>query len=323
MNENHDIHENQETQGMPSVINDDNGNDSKKIDCDTAGDLLPLYVDEVLSSSSAALVEAHLAECESCTEKVNALKKETAVKDYDGAKPMKKFKKQFRRHKIITGVLIAICVIFLVGIFLRVYHYDYTYDQLKKDIEVVSDSDGHVRVVYNGDKILFTNHKYVLTGIKDGKAQYTLVFYETVGAYDLYCYYFKSPPLMMRPYHEEGRKFELVKICPNDKEYNWYCHICENDERYIENLSLYDTGFVSYMGLYNDNYSGGIDHIYNYDKPNPYTWEEWDQLDFVNPDTDPYYDYELMEAEINRVVYCNFNGGMNRCKTYTIWEKNS
>ena len=36
------------------------------IDCATIRDLLPLYVDDVLSKESKALVSGHLATCESC-----------------------------------------------------------------------------------------------------------------------------------------------------------------------------------------------------------------------------------------------------------------
>ncbi|MBQ1413656.1 MAG: zf-HC2 domain-containing protein, partial [Clostridia bacterium] len=35
-------------------------------DAGVAGDLIPLYVDEVLSADSVALVEEHLAECGDC-----------------------------------------------------------------------------------------------------------------------------------------------------------------------------------------------------------------------------------------------------------------
>lgn len=324
MNENDMIHETNQ-----SVRNEEKTNNlgekMETITCDTAGDLLPLYVDEVLSPASAALVEAHLAGCESCTEKVNSLKKETTVKDYSGAKPMKKFKNRFRMHKIITGVLVGVCVMVLVGLFLRLYHYDYSYDQLKNDIEVVSDSDGHVHIVYNGDKLLFSHYRYKLTGIKDGKAQYTILFYESVGAYDLYWYYFQSPPLMTKPEHESGKPFELVHICPNDKEQAYFCDKCQytEDSPYIENFSMYQNGITSYMGLFNDRMEGdGIDIIYNYDKPNPYTEEEWDTLPSVNPDSDPYYPYETMEVEINAAVYCNFDSAsLHRYRTYTVWER--
>ena len=44
------------------------------ITCEVIRDLLPLYVDDVLSSDSRALVEEHLETCEGCTDYYHALK---------------------------------------------------------------------------------------------------------------------------------------------------------------------------------------------------------------------------------------------------------
>ena len=38
----------------------------KKITCEIIKDILPLYVDDVVSADTRTMVEAHLAECESC-----------------------------------------------------------------------------------------------------------------------------------------------------------------------------------------------------------------------------------------------------------------
>lgn len=151
MNENEMIHE---TNGEKTTDN------VEKITCDTAGDLLPLYVDEVLSPDSVALVEAHLGGCESCTGKLNSLRVQTTVKDYDSAKPMKKFKDRLRRHKILTGVTVGLCAAILLVLFLCLFQYTYRYDQLENDIEVISDSDGHVHIVYSGDKLLFSHYEH-------------------------------------------------------------------------------------------------------------------------------------------------------------------
>lgn len=43
------------------------------ISCEVIKDLLPLYHDGICSSMSKALVEEHLAECESCTAELDAM----------------------------------------------------------------------------------------------------------------------------------------------------------------------------------------------------------------------------------------------------------
>ena len=44
------------------------------ITCEVIRDLMPLYVDDVLSSDSKAFVEEHLETCEGCTDYYHALK---------------------------------------------------------------------------------------------------------------------------------------------------------------------------------------------------------------------------------------------------------
>ena len=44
-----------------------------KLDCCVVNDLLPLYVEEILSDETAALVKAHLEECEKCRKEAQSL----------------------------------------------------------------------------------------------------------------------------------------------------------------------------------------------------------------------------------------------------------
>ena len=60
-----------------------------QINCSVAGDLIPLYVDEVLSADSVALVEEHLAACEDCTAKVEQLRGDTVVSQDKDVKAIK------------------------------------------------------------------------------------------------------------------------------------------------------------------------------------------------------------------------------------------
>lgn len=264
-------------------------NEMKKIDCDTTGDLLPLYVDEVLSPSSVALVEAHLAECESCTEKLNTLQSETKVKDYENVKPMKKFKKQFRRNRIITGVTLGTVAVVLLGLFLWFFEYTYSYDELKDDIEIVSTTDGHVYVIYTGDKLLFTNYTIKMSGVKDGKALYTMSIYENFNLRDWWDY---QTSLFQKTDRESGKPFLLCSVCPNDDDGMW-CHDCMNEERYVSNLTI----------------KNGVEYFrpHNFNRPNeesPFEWTMEDWYDNYGMTGDA---YENMKMEIFRVEYRRFN----------------
>lgn len=52
-----------------------------KITCEVIRDLLPLYVDQMLSSDSLKLVEEHLEVCESCRKFLEELQKESNYPD--------------------------------------------------------------------------------------------------------------------------------------------------------------------------------------------------------------------------------------------------
>lgn len=47
----------------------------KEISCDIIRDILPLYVDQVVSEDTKELVEEHLQECEECAREAEAMKK--------------------------------------------------------------------------------------------------------------------------------------------------------------------------------------------------------------------------------------------------------
>lgn len=93
------------------------------IECAVIRDLLPLYVDDVLSKESRALVEGHLASCEKCKQefsemqngeiKVNIHNKDSAK--IDALKSMKK--KLFRKNIMVSLGSIATLIVLVFGIF--------------------------------------------------------------------------------------------------------------------------------------------------------------------------------------------------------------
>lgn len=91
-----------------------------KITCDVIKDLLPLYVDEVLSEDSNALVEAHLAECDECTAYYERLKGDDditgieavrATENLEEIEPLKKIKKKIRRTITRLGIVAGVCLL--------------------------------------------------------------------------------------------------------------------------------------------------------------------------------------------------------------------
>jgi hypothetical protein len=84
------------------------------ITCEVIRDLMPLYVDDVLSSDSKALVEEHLETCEGCTDYYHALKEPEGnykqMKKADEKAAFKKIKGTLKRKRLLTILVTAVCI---------------------------------------------------------------------------------------------------------------------------------------------------------------------------------------------------------------------
>ncbi len=89
--------------------------DNKKIPCEIYADLIPSYLDGVLSDSVNEALENHLKECVSCRDKLGALKKQQRVSDIEDEKKEKAFisKVKGAKHYLI-GVIIGFLIPFLL-----------------------------------------------------------------------------------------------------------------------------------------------------------------------------------------------------------------
>lgn len=81
--------------------------------CEIINDLLPLYVDAIISEEGKKMVEEHLATCEECSKKAQNMKQELDIpidKDTSGMKGLKKKYKMsiwFRVFIIVLFILIV------------------------------------------------------------------------------------------------------------------------------------------------------------------------------------------------------------------------
>ncbi|MCL2003586.1 MAG: zf-HC2 domain-containing protein [Oscillospiraceae bacterium] len=81
------------------------------IDCATIRDLLPLYVDDILSRESKSLISGHLATCENCKDAFTKLQSEfVRLPSNDGEKfdALKAIKKKLFNQKVIVAVIASV-----------------------------------------------------------------------------------------------------------------------------------------------------------------------------------------------------------------------
>ena len=84
------------------------------ITCEVIRDLLPLYVDDVLSPDSRALVEEHLETCEGCTDYYHAMKEPEGnykqMNKTDEKAAFKRIKGSLKKKRLITIFITAVCI---------------------------------------------------------------------------------------------------------------------------------------------------------------------------------------------------------------------
>lgn len=106
-----------------------------KITCDIIKDLLPSYVDELLTEDSHKMVEEHLDQCQSCREYYEALKGDDNIfadeaetlqeARLEELKPLTKIKKKMNRRALIASVISVVCAGALAfGAYFLFFHYE-------------------------------------------------------------------------------------------------------------------------------------------------------------------------------------------------------
>lgn len=140
--------------------------------CGIIDDLLPLYADGVCSEESKAVIEAHLASCKVCREKLERMQDETVASETvksSGEITAAKYAKKVRKHRFRLAVgaaiisVVAACVLSLVFLTIKDMH-----DQSNPIVHEVEDgvynltaNDLTVDVANVEDYILFTNNEKI------------------------------------------------------------------------------------------------------------------------------------------------------------------
>lgn len=99
---------------------------NEKYNCDVIRDLLPGYIDNILSDTGSELVKKHLEECEECrkiyTEMEEGIgKDDCSAHDAVVVDALKKIRKRTNRLKITIGLLVGILFVFLISFALNIY----------------------------------------------------------------------------------------------------------------------------------------------------------------------------------------------------------
>lgn len=98
---------------------------NKSYPCDIIKDLLPGYIDEVLSEASINAVKEHLDECQECRRVYSDMKGELSIESNAEEQPaldgFKKIRQHTKKLKMTVGAVTGVLVLFILYIFMKVY----------------------------------------------------------------------------------------------------------------------------------------------------------------------------------------------------------
>lgn len=86
--------------------------------CCIAKDLMPLYIDDVVSEGSVQAMRDHLAECEGCRKEYDLLRKDLVLPSgrrvqEENSRVLKEFKQKWTMEKILISAVSAVLAVFL------------------------------------------------------------------------------------------------------------------------------------------------------------------------------------------------------------------
>ena len=140
-----------------------------KITCNIIEDILPLYVDGVVSEDSRRLVEEHLEGCEECRYSLAEMQEEWISDDLgqkaatygeEEKKSLKKIKSRIRKQRILTAVIAALFVCVAVFCIDEYYNFHGTYIPYEETgfyvendkLYTTKSAEGRLMVVYSPDQ---------------------------------------------------------------------------------------------------------------------------------------------------------------------------
>ncbi len=158
----------------------------KQITCAVIEDLMPSYVDGLLSEESRALVEEHLADCPSCRALLHSMQTPLSApnppkEDWE-LDAMKKYRRRTRLRAGLAGAGILLAVLLVIGSYFRFIKYNaYRYyfadsaaidalaqiedsEELPEDVRLVRDLQEKALYLY----VEYKSGNVVIKDIADG-----------------------------------------------------------------------------------------------------------------------------------------------------------
>lgn len=128
----------------------------KKISCNIVRDVLPLYLDDVVSDETKEMVEEHLKSCEACKKEATIMKQDVILPINQNtqlaeAKVLKNLKIKIRRRKIAVGIISAISAVTVIVSLLLFLIFSKSYIPYDDTQFEIAELNGNIYACYYGN----------------------------------------------------------------------------------------------------------------------------------------------------------------------------
>lgn len=148
------------------------------VSCHVIRDLIPLYVEDMLSEDSVQLVETHLEHCEDCRKVLEELNKPYPTPEDHNVMPLMKMKAVLRKKKnIAVGLTLVITLLFSAILFAFLTAPSYL-PYSEDTIQVSEQADGAVVVAFSEQVSGYDLNRYPSEGASG--MSYSLTTYTTL-----------------------------------------------------------------------------------------------------------------------------------------------
>ncbi|WP_144789922.1 zf-HC2 domain-containing protein [Lysinibacillus fusiformis] len=151
----------------------------KKIKCTIIQDVLPLYIDEVVSQDTKEMVDEHLQTCDKCQKEYESMKRDLYIPVENKDSLFNNISKKWRKKKVIVSLIsILVTAIILLGVFLYVFYYETVIPYSEDLIKIERQNDNQLVAHYFGESFAGFNGTHPIPLVIDGeKKNVSFIFY--------------------------------------------------------------------------------------------------------------------------------------------------
>ncbi|MDG5472484.1 zf-HC2 domain-containing protein [Jeotgalibacillus sp. ET6] len=155
-----------------------------EVKCTIIQDVLPLYVDEVVSEDTKEMVEQHLHQCENCRQEYRSMKQALRIPAKNKGSALGKIKKRWRKKKwMISMASILATMALLFGIFSYIFYFK-TVIPYSQELITIENQDNELVSRYSGNSYAGVHATHPMTVEVDGTEKNVIVMFYTQTLYD-------------------------------------------------------------------------------------------------------------------------------------------